>query len=567
MNSDTEPASVFDDEPIKILIVDDEPKNLTVLETILDDPGYRLVRATSADEALLALVVEEFALLILDIRMPGMTGLELAHMIKARKKTARVPIIFLTAYYNEDQHVLEGYGTGGVDYLHKPVNPAILRSKVAVFVALYRKGRESELANRALLAEVTERRRAEDQLRELNDTLEQRVNERTEALKESDRRKDEFLAMLAHELRNPLAPIRNAVQILRTPDQPEPSLNAARDMIDRQVNHLVRLVDDLLDVSRVSYGKIRLQKAPHDLSAVVLRGVEISRPLIEARRHQLTVTLSPEPMWVEADFTRMAQVVNNLLDNAAKYTGEGGNIWLTAEKASGGDHGPIEAVIRVRDNGRGIDSSALRRLFDLFFQVDHNLDGGSVGGLGVGLALVKRLAEMHGGRVEAYSAGRGAGSEFVVRLPLAAEGPSPGLTDAPSPTVSAKKAAGGLRILVVDDNRDSADSLAMVLEAEGHEVLTAYDGKQAVQIALRERPAVVFLDIGMPFLNGYQACQAMREGGLTDSLIVAMTGYGQDEDRRRSQEARFDAHQVKPVDLRVIQTLLTQWLGKESTGR
>ena len=201
--------------PINILIVDDEPKNLTVLETILDDPGYRLVRAESADQALLALVVEEFALLILDIHMPGMTGFELAQMIKERKKTAQVPIIFLTAYYNEDQHVLEGYDTGAVDYLHKPVNPDILRSKVAVFAELHRKSREVEAANRALLAEVTERRRAEEQLRELNETLEQRVAERTEALRDADRRKDEFLATLAHELRNPLAPIRNAVQVLR----------------------------------------------------------------------------------------------------------------------------------------------------------------------------------------------------------------------------------------------------------------------------------------------------------------------------------------------------------------
>ena len=545
------PASTFYDGPINILIVDDEPKNLTVLETVLDDPGYRLVRASSADEALLALVVDEFALLILDIRMPGMTGFELAQMIKERKKTARVPIIFLTAYYNEDQHVLEGYGTGAVDYLHKPVNPAILRSKVAVFAELHRKSRESSLANRALLAEVTERRRVEDQLRELNETLERRVTERTDALKEVDRRKDEFLAMLAHELRNPLAPIRNAVQILQLTGLREPTVDGACQMIDRQVNHLVRLVDDLLDVSRVSLGKIRLNKELLNLAVVVQQALDTSRPLIDVRRHQLTLTLSPESVWVEGDFTRLAQMISNLLNNAAKYTEVEGSIWLTVEKASGGNDGPEEAVIRVRDTGRGIDPPALKSLFDMFYQADHNLDR-SDGGLGIGLSLVKRLAEMHGGRVEAHSAGRGKGSEFIVRLPLIQE-TLPAVADRPA---IATPIGRPIRILIVDDNRDSTESMAILLKIEGHEVLTAHDGKQAVEIAVRERPGAILLDIGLPYVDGYQACRAMRDGGLTDALIVAMTGYGQEEDRRQAQEAGFDAHLVKPVNLSSIRELL-----------
>jgi PAS domain S-box-containing protein len=368
------------------------------------------------------------------------------------------------------------------------------------------------------------------------------------ALKEADQRKDEFLAMLAHELRNPLAPIRNAVQILQLAGPKEPRLDRAREMIERQVKHLVRLVDDLLDVSRVSRGKITLQKEPLELLAVVRQAVETSRPLLDARHHELTVALPPEPVRVEGDFTRLAQVVSNLLNNAAKYTDDGGRIGLSVEQ------GETEAVIRVRDSGRGIDPRALGSLFDLFYQVDRNLDRAD-GGLGIGLSLVKSLVEMHGGRVEAHSDGRGRGSEFTVRLPgLPAEPPSRREKALDGPTAAAR----GLRILVVDDNRDSVETMAMLLELEGHEALTAYDGKKAVEIALTERPAVVLLDIGLPHLDGYQACRAMREGGLTDALLVAMTGYGQEQDRRLSQEAGFDAHHVKPIDLPTIRELLAK---------
>ncbi|MBK9258504.1 MAG: PAS domain S-box protein [Polyangiaceae bacterium] len=371
-----------------------------------------------------------------------------------------------------------------------------------------------------------------------------------EALKEADQRKDEFLAMLSHELRNPLAPILNAVQILRLLGPKEPKLERARDMIERQVNHLSRLVDDLLDVSRVSRGKIKLQKTRLDLADVIRQAVETSRPLIDARHHELRVTLPGKPICVEADLTRLAQVVSNLLNNAAKYTDDGGIIELAAEQ-----HGEFkrgEAIIRVRDNGRGIESKALGKLFDMFYQVDRNLDR-SEGGLGIGLSLVRSLVDMHGGRVEAHSDGRGKGSEFVVRLPeLCDDSPSEDADDEGGKV----KPQGGLRILVVDDNSDSAETMAMLLEIDGHELFVAHDGKKAVEVALAERPAVVLLDIGLPYLNGYQACRAMREGGLTDALVVAMTGYGQDDDRRMSEEAGFDAHLVKPVELPTVRELL-----------
>ena len=397
-----------------------------------------------------------------------------------------------------------------------------------------------------IIEDVTERVAYETELRE-----------RVEALRDSDRRKDEFLAMLAHELRNPLAPISNAVQLLRLVASKEPLLENTRDMIARQVAHLIRLVDDLLDMSRVSRGKIQLQRMPLDLTAVVQQAVETSRPLLDARHHRLTVALPPDPVRIHGDFVRLAQVVANLLNNAAKYTDERGEISVTVEKAVGGKDTRGEALVRVRDNGRGIDPQALASLFDLFYQVDRNLDR-SDGGLGIGLALVKSLTEMHGGKVEARSRGRGWGSEFIVRLPLFQDAsPAASVAPAPSPSVPPT------RILVVDDNRDSAESMASILKLDGHEVWTAHDGNKAVELALRERPAVVLLDIGLPGLNGYQACEAMREGGLTDTLLIAMTGYGQEEDRRQSQEARFDAHLVKPVDLPALQQLLA----KRAAGR
>ncbi|RIL08035.1 MAG: hypothetical protein DCC71_00865 [Proteobacteria bacterium] len=372
------------------------------------------------------------------------------------------------------------------------------------------------------------------------------------ALRLADRRKDEFLAMLGHELRNPLAPIRNAVEIIRLVGPKEPTLDGARDMIERQVEHMARLVDDLLDVARVSRSMIQLQKGPLELATAVRHAVETSRPFVEARGHRLDVVLPREPLPVDGDFARLVQVVGNLLHNAAKYTDRGGRIRISLERA--GDGGAAEAVLRVRDSGQGIDPAALGSVFDLFFQVDHQLDRAD-GGLGIGLSLVKSLVAMHGGRVEAHSEGRGRGSEFVVRLPCLPDEPQ---TQAAPKATAPPKTARPLRVLVVDDLRDSAESMALLLEMDGHAVSIAHDGDEAVARACAERPDVVLLDIGLPKRSGYDACRAMREDGLADALIVAMTGYGQDADRRTSEAAGFDTHLVKPVDLPTLRELLAR---------
>jgi PAS domain S-box-containing protein len=369
-------------------------------------------------------------------------------------------------------------------------------------------------------------------------------------LREADRRKDEFLATLAHELRNPLAPIRNAVQVLRQKGPDEPELRWGRDVIDRQVEYLNRLLDDLLDVSRITRNKLELRKQRIDLGEVIRGAVESSRPAIEQSGHELTVTLPAQPIYLNGDVVRLAQVFVNLLNNAAKYTERWGRIGLTAAEERG------EVVVRVKDTGVGIPAEKLPRLFDIFFQVDRTLER-SQGGLGIGLSLVRRLVELHGGTVEAFSEGVGRGSEFSVRLPVLADKPKP--AQPPESGGKGGKATAGRRILLVDDNRDSADSLAMLLRLTGNEVHTAYDGVDGVETAARVRPDVVVLDIGMPKLNGYDACRRIRnEPWGTDMLLIALTGWGQEEDRRRTVEAGFDAHVVKPVDPDAILKLLAE---------
>jgi PAS domain S-box-containing protein len=367
-----------------------------------------------------------------------------------------------------------------------------------------------------------------------------------EALQEADHRKDEFLATLAHELRNPLAPITNAVQIMALRGLDDPHLRWARDVVQRQTQQLSRLVDDLLDVSRITRGKVRLRQERVDLAAVVSRAVETSQPLLDAGRHALTVTPPPVPVYLEADPTRLAQVLSNLLNNAAKYQEPGGRVWLSAGREGG------EAVLRVRDAGVGIAPEMLPRVFDLFAQADRSLDR-SQGGLGIGLSLVRALVRLHGGTVAAFSDGPGRGSEFVVRLPALDEGQPAGGPAAPGQAA----ACGGLCVLVVEDNPDGARSLALLLRWEGHEVLVAHEGQAALELARSRRPAVVLLDLGLPGMDGFEVARRLRrEPGLERVLLVAVSGYGQEEDCRRAREAGCDAHLVKPADLAELRRLL-----------
>ena len=356
------------------------------------------------------------------------------------------------------------------------------------------------------------------------------------ALREADRRKDEFLATLAHELRNPLAPIRNAVDVLALKMPKEPQLQWARGVLERQVEHMARLLDDLLDVSRVALLKPDLQRETLDLTWVVRAAVETSQPLIEAAEHELVLSLPDEPLNVDGDPIRLAQVFGNLLNNAAKYTEGGGRIEVTVERQD------QEAVVSVKDNGEGLDAELLPHVFDLFSRAKTALVRAR-GGLGIGLSLVKALVEQHGGTVEARSEGIGAGSEFVVRLPIAESGP----TEA-RPLAEGAGSGCTYRILVVDDNRDSAGSLAMLLQLWGHEVETAFSGQHALDVGAKLRPHAVFLDIGMPGMDGYETCRRMRgEPWGREALVVALTGLGQDDDQRRSREAGFDHHAIKPV--------------------
>ncbi len=406
--------------------------------------------------------------------------------------------------------------------------------------------------------EIVKLRRAEEALRN--------VESEARKLAEADVRKNEFLAMLGHELRNPLAPIRNAVKIMKQRGSDDPDLCWARNVVDHQVRQMAQLVDDLLEISRVTSGKVRLQQEPVDVATIVAFAVETSRPTIDARNHRLSIALPARPVLVNADPLRMAQVLSNLLNNAAKYTKPGGQIRLAAKTERD------EVVFRVRDTGIGIPPEMLSTIFELFTQVDHSLDH-SEGGLGLGLTVVKSLVEMHGGSVQAQSAGLGRGSEFIVRLPASADAPlkvEPAHGVPPANQPAGTDAAGpSRRVLVVDDNVGSAQSMAMVLKLEGHDVQVAHDGDLALEAVRRFRPEVVLMDIGLPGVDGYEVAHRIRhdpelQAGI--ELLVAITGYAEDDARRRSHEAGFDHHFVKPVDPDSVLTLLSsrEWSDEQA---
>lgn len=380
--------------------------------------------------------------------------------------------------------------------------------------------------------------------------LEQELRQRAEELAEADRKKDDFIALLAHELRNPLAPIRTGLHVMLLKAGDAAIVGKTRAMMDRQLSHMVRLIDDLLDISRMNRNKLHLQKEPTRLTEIMSHAVETARPAIAAARHELTVSLPPEPIILDADLTRLAQVFGNLLSNSAKYTKQGGHIWVNAELRSG------EVIVSVRDTGIGIPAADLERIFDMFSQVDRSVER-VTGGLGIGLALVKGLVEMHGGTVTADSAGLGKGSTFTVRLPVPARAAASAPADAAGG--AARPWGGGRKVLVVDDNRDGAETMAAMLELLGNEVHLAYDGVEAVATAERLRPALILIDVGMPRLNGLEATRQIRQRPWGQRVtIIALTGWGQEGDRERSRVAGCDGHLVKPVSLPELEKLLAE---------
>jgi signal transduction histidine kinase len=564
MSSDPAPIPHGHDAA-NILLVDDQPARLLTYRAILEPLGHNLVAVNSGLEALEALMKQEFAVVLLDVKMPGMDGFETAALIHDHPRFETTPIIFVTGVHVTEFDRLKGYKAGAIDYVYIPVVPEILRSKVAVLIELDRQRRALQAVNRQLaesnrrleeansalqsektrqLEEINERlRQANDELHRTNQSLENEVRERIRAensLKEAVIKRDEFLAMLSHELRNPLSPLRNASHMLMQGETTDPKIVWSRGVIERQLKHMIRLVDDLLDVSRIARGKIVLLSEPVKLADVMNAAVETVQPLLEQKNQQLQIEVDPE-LVVRGDPVRLSQIVGNLLHNAAKYTGDGGHIVLLTRAR--GDR----AEIVVQDTGIGIAPDAMPRIFELFTQIPSER-ASTTGGLGIGLALVRALVELHGGEISATSLGVDQGSEFTVRLPL---------LDARAVAGQATAGAGKVEpaapirrnILIADDNQDALESLALMLRMEGHEVHCASDGEEALLLAGQRRPEIVVLDVGMPKLDGCEVARRIRaETWGRDAVLVALTGWGQEIDRRRSREAGFDMHLVKPVD-------------------
>jgi signal transduction histidine kinase/DNA-binding response OmpR family regulator len=706
-----------------ILIVDDRSDKLLVYRTILEDLDQNLFTVASGEQALKQVLERDFAVILLDVNMPGMDGLETAALIRKRGRSAHIPIIFVTADFNDDHHMAKGYALGAVDYIASPVMPEILRAKVKVFVDLYLLAQQAQRQAQehvALAEEKVARAAAEQATRRLAFLAQASValagsldlaaiirelaglcvpfladvcaltlaaeddeSSSTEAawmsddpqlgllrrslagvgnrwfdhavervqksgkvetfgecapntttsgpgeamlasdigavaefpvnglamvplpargrtlgvlalglgpsgrkfdadalsmatdlagraaialdnarlygkIQAEDRRKDEFLAMLAHELRNPLAPISNAVHILQVSEKDPAKFKWAIEVISRQLTQLVRLVDDLLDISRITRGKIELKIEAIDASKVVAAAVETSRPFVDALEHTLTVLLPPEPLLLKGDFARVAQILANLINNAAKYTNQGGRIAVTAAREG------ANVVFRVRDTGIGIPGELLSSIFEPFTQIDRTL-ARSQGGLGIGLTLVRRLVEMQGGRVFASSDGPDQGSEFTVSLPAAA----PAQRAKSESTEWGRTAADDLDlcVLVVDDNHDVAESTAVLLRLVGCEVHLAHDGEEALRLVPRVRPDAVLLDIGLPRMNGYEVAERIRSDPENrEILIVAVSGYGQQEHRLRSKQAGFDQHVVKPIDPSVLSSLLATFSSQRAAA-
>jgi len=527
-------------DPERVLVLAPTRADAALTRTIITDAGLACHVETAPEPLARSLREGAGAILLTEEVVVDSEAQAVARVLESQPPWSEVPIILLigagadSAVAAQAMHLL-----GNVTILERPVRVTTLIS--ALRTAIRARRRQYEVRNH--LIELTH---AEATLRA-----------QSERLRDSDRRKDEFLATLAHELRNPLAPIRNALQIIHLAGNNGPTVEQARLMMERQIGQMVRLIDDLLDVSRISRGKLELRRERVELASVIKSAMDTAQPLISAAGHELTLSMTAQPIHVDADPVRLAQVFSNLLNNAAKYMERGGHIWLTVIR------GEREVTVTVRDAGIGIPADALPTIFDMFTQVDRSLEK-SQGGLGIGLTLVRQLVEMHGGNVEARSEGAGKGAEFVVHLPMASVVPLRSVADDHGEQCAR---AGACRILVADDNRDAAESMSSVLRLMGNEVRTVNDGVRAVEEAEAFCPDMLLLDIGMPRLNGYDAARRIRAERWGKSIvIVALTGWGQEEDKRRAAEAGFDRHFTKPVDPADLERLIAELQSRAQPG-
>ena len=564
-------------EPVNVLLVDDQPGRLLTYRAILEPLGENLIDANSGTEALRRLMEDEFAVILLDVNMPGMDGFETASLIHQHPRFEKTPIIFVTAVNVTDLDRLRGYKLGAVDYVMVPIIPEILRSKVEVLSELHRKRRELEVvnaelaaANRALQTEKARELEAfNDTLREANAVLATRntalqveISQRASAeqrLREADTRKDEFLATLAHELRNPLAPLQNALSIRRL--ALAGSDDELQDVMERQLALLVRMLDDLLDVARITRGKMLLRRSHTSLQSILRTAIDTAQPLFNQCGHELVLDLPGRDVMLDADPARLAQVFANLLNNAAKYSEPGTPIELGVELRDDVRASGPHVAVRIVDHGIGLAAADQQAVFDLFRQIDTRVDRAH-GGLGIGLTLVQRITQLHGGVASVHSDGPGRGCTFTVLLPCSATmaaAPPP----ATMPVDEAAPPAVPLRVLVVDDNRDAADTLAAMVRMLGHQAQALYD-PQAVEAAVQGvQPDLVFLDLGMPGRSGFDVARSLRAtSGAQAPRLVAVTGWGQAEDRRRSLDAGFDLHLVKPPELETVKQLCASQQGR-----
>jgi signal transduction histidine kinase len=554
----------------QILVVDDVPENLIAIEAALHGLGNELVFASSGQDALRYLLERDFALILLDVQMPTMNGLETARMVRARARTKHVPIIFVTAHDRDDGAVLAGYRLGAVDFLFKPINPEILRAKASVFVELQR--RTAEVARQAMLLrehEQAERERAlADQRRQLEaaalrrSVVEHREHaelltrtnlelEHTRAQLElsnqrlalADRRKDEFIAVLAHELRNPLAAIMSGLDVLAV--DPTPAMvQTVRTIMERQGRHLTRLVDDLLDIARITSGKLKLRKQVLSVQQVLQDALELATPSLVANGNLLEVDSSCDEVLLFGDPVRLAQVIGNLLSNAARYTDRGGQVCLSARI-----DGPGHVRITVKDDGRGMPPALVARVFEMFVQGES--DGG---GLGIGLTLVQQLTQLHGGEVSARSEGPGRGSEFELRLPVASRETSSHGDDRGR---DEQGESTQMHVALIDDDGDVRQLTRAVLEHWGHSVVEAADGNDGISLVLNERPDVAIIDIGLHDIEGYEVARRLRaELGDSCPRLIAMTGFGQSTDRERAFAAGFNAYLPKPAKSEALRSAM-----------